>query len=134
MSEPTAGNPSHGIPDPEIGATGFAVAATWHGTVLILAASGTLDMATAPQFTESIEDSLTNEPAVVIIDLTDVEFLASAGMTVLLTVHERIRESAQFAVVADGPSVARPMHLVGLDKLLTIHTTLDAALEAATVT
>ncbi|WP_245672953.1 STAS domain-containing protein [Aldersonia kunmingensis] len=133
MLESTTGNDAAGIPDPGIGANGFEVAVVWHDNVVVLGVSGTLDMVTAPQLTESIQNSLKNEPAAVIVDLTGVEFLASAGMTVLIAAHEQIGESAQFTVVADGPAVGRPMHLVGVDKLLAIHTTLDAALEAASV-
>ena len=129
--ESTTGSDAPGIPEPEIGATGFEVAARWHENVVVLGVSGTLDMVTAPQLTESIMNSLTNEPAAVIVDLSAVEFLASAGMTVLIAAHEQIGNSTQFAVVADGPATGRPMRLVGVDKLLTIHTTLDAALEAA---
>ncbi|WP_245672771.1 STAS domain-containing protein [Aldersonia kunmingensis] len=127
----TTGNEPAGVPDPGIGAAGCEVAVTWHHDVVVLGVSGTLDMVTAPQLTGSIHNSLKNEPSAVIVDLTRVGFLASAGMTVLITAHEQIGESAQFAVVADGPAVARPMQLVGLDKLLTVHTTLDAALEAS---
>lgn len=133
MLDSTTGNDSAGIPDPGIGANGFEVGVSWHDNVVVLGVSGTLDMVTAPQLTESIQNSLKNEPAAVIVDLTGVEFLASAGMTVLIAAREQIGESAKFAVVADGPAVGRPMHLVGVDKLLTIHTTLDAALEASSV-
>jgi len=131
--ESTTGNDAAGIPDPGIGANGFEVAVTWHDNVVVLGVSGTLDMVTAPQLTESIQSSLSNKPSSVIVDLSGVEFLASAGMTVLIAAHEQIGDSAQFTVVADGPATGRPMHLVGVDKVLTIHPTLDAALEASAV-
>jgi anti-sigma B factor antagonist len=131
--ESTTGNDAPGIPDPGIETNGFEVAVTWHDNVVVLGVSGTLDMVTAPQLTESIQSSLKNEPSSVIVDLTGVEFLASAGMTVLIAAHEQIGASAQFVVVADGPTTGRPLHLVGVDKRLAIHTTLDAALEASSV-
>ncbi|MCX5042415.1 STAS domain-containing protein [Aldersonia sp. NBC_00410] len=83
--------------------------------------------------TDAIQNSLENRPAAVMVDLTGVEFLASTGMTVLIATHEQIGRFARFAVVADGPVVGRPLRLVGLDKRLTIHTTLGAALDAAAV-
>jgi anti-anti-sigma factor len=131
--ESTTGNDATGIPESELGVGGFEVAVRWQDHVVVLGVSGTLDMVTAPQLTESIMNSLKNEPTAVIVDLSDVEFLASAGMTVLIAAHEQIGNSAQFAVVAEGPATGRPMHLVGVDRLLTIHTSLDAALEASSV-
>lgn len=119
---------------PGNGATGLALTVTWHENLVVLGVGGTLDMVTAPQLTDTIQTTLTNDPAAVIIDLTDVAFLASAGMTVLIATHKQIADSTQFAVVADGPAVGRPLHLVGVDKLLTIHTTLDAALQATAKT
>lgn len=134
MLEPTNTDNSPADPDPGTGAGGCEITINVHDNILVLGVSGTLDMVTAPQLTESIQHELRNQPTAVIVDLTDLEFLASAGMTVLLTAQGQIGESARFAVVADGPAVARPMHLIGVDKLLTMHTTLDAALEASAVT
>ncbi|WP_245672714.1 STAS domain-containing protein [Aldersonia kunmingensis] len=113
---------------------GFAVAVTWHDDVVVVGVGGTLDMVTAPELTEAIQNTLKREHSAVIVDLTGVEFLASAGMTVLLATHEQIGESAKFAVVADGPATARPLHLIGVHKRLTIHPSLQAALDAAAVT
>jgi anti-sigma B factor antagonist len=132
--DPTNANDSAANPDPGTGAGGCAITINVHDNIVVLGVSGTLDMVTAPQLAESIQHELRNQPAAVIVDLTDVEFLASVGMTVLLTAHGQIGDSAHFAVVADGPAVARPMQLVGVDKLLIMHTTLDAALEASAVT
>jgi anti-sigma B factor antagonist len=111
--------------------SGFEITVTWHDGVVVVGVAGELDMVTAPRLTESIQDTLRNEPSSVIVDLTDVEFLASAGMTVLIAAHDHSGESVQFAVVADGPATGRPMHLIGVDTLLTIYPTLDAALEAS---
>jgi anti-sigma B factor antagonist len=133
VSSVTTENDQAEFPDLRIETRGLEVTFTWHDTVVVLGVSGELDMVTASQLTKSIQQTLTNKPSSVIVDLTDVEFLASAGMTVLIASYEQIGESAQFVVVADGPVTGRPMHLVGVDTLLTIHTTLDAALEAASV-
>ncbi|WP_245672715.1 STAS domain-containing protein [Aldersonia kunmingensis] len=131
MLKSTIRDGSDAIPDPGIGAGGCQIAVTRHDRTVVLGVSGTLDMVTAPRLTESIQTALDSEPTAVIIDLTGVEFLASAGMTVLIAAHERIGGSAQLVAVADGPVTARPLRLVGLDKLLTIHPTLDEALEAS---
>jgi anti-sigma B factor antagonist len=121
------------IPDPGIVMSGFDVTVTWHDRVVVVGVAGALDIVTAPRLTRSIQDTLKSKPSSVIVDLTDVEFLASAGMSVLIAAHEQLEKSAQFLVVADGPATGRPMHVAGVDRLLTIHPTLHSALEAASV-
>ncbi|WP_245672948.1 STAS domain-containing protein [Aldersonia kunmingensis] len=133
MAESGTGDEAAAGAEPGIGSNEVEIAVTWHDNVVVLGVSGTLDMVTAPLLADAIQDSLENRPVAVIVDLTGVEFLASTGMTVLIATHEQIGRFAHFAVVADGPAVGRPLRLVGLDKLLTIHTTLDAALDAAAV-
>lgn len=108
---------------------GFEVNVSWHERVVVLTVEGTLDLLTAPQLSESILTTLTNEPAGIVVDLSKVEFLASAGMTVLIAAHEEITRSARFGVVADGPATSRPMKLVGVDEMITIYSTIGAALE-----
>ena len=64
-----------------------------------------------------------------IIDLTNVDFLASLGMSVLIETHERLDGSIPLTVVADGPATSRPMTLIGLADFITMHSPLDTALE-----
>ena len=128
MLESTTGKGTD-VPVPNAGAGAFEVAVTWHDDVVILGVTGALDMMTAPQLTESILTSLTNSPRSVVVDLTGVEFLASAGMTVLVAANEEVADKARFGVVADGPATGRPMRLVGVDEALTIYQTLTEALD-----
>ncbi len=108
---------------------GFDVSVVWHDRVVVLKVTGTLDMVSAPQLSESVLTAMTNEPAGIIADLSEVEFLASAGMTVLIAANEEVSRSARFGVVADGPATSRPMKLVGVDDMITIYSTIDSALE-----
>ncbi|WP_233533122.1 STAS domain-containing protein [Antrihabitans sp. YC2-6] len=112
----------------ELGPAAFDVGVEWHDQTVVLSVSGTVDMLSAPQLSESILTALSNSPKAVIVDLAHVEFLASAGMTVLIAANEQIMASARFGVVADGPATGHPMELVGVDKLITIYPTLDAAI------
>lgn len=100
--------------------------------LVILTVQGNIDVLTAPQLSEAVNDALTGEPRGLIIDLTTTEFLASAGMSALVTAYEAIAPSGLFGVVADGPSTSRPIQLVGLDQTLTLYATLDQAIAAMT--
>jgi anti-anti-sigma factor len=95
---------------------------------VVLGVSGEVDMLSAPQLTEAIHTALTNKPAALVVDLTKVEFLASAGLSVLVNAQAEVAPPTRFAVVADGPATSRPIKLMGIDSLLSLHRTLDNAL------
>lgn len=113
-----------------LGPQHFDVAVQWRDDVVIVTVSGELDLATAPQLSESVKLVLGKGPAAVVIDLSKVSFLASAGMSLLASTHQQLGNSAGFAVVADGPSTGRPLTLVGLDEVFGIFATVDEALAA----
>lgn len=111
--------------------TSFEVSVIDIEAVTIVSVRGELDVATAPALAASIDAVLSgNQPPALIVDLTEVLFLASMGMTVLIETSRRVSEAAMFAVVADGPSTARPLTMMGLDKIFPIYPDLDAAVAA----
>lgn len=96
----------------------------------MLAVGGEIDLVTAPSFEKAINEVLADEPRNLVIDLSGVTFLASAGLQLLVSTNERIGGSAGFAVVADGPSTSRPIELTDLDKIFDLFSSLDDALSA----
>ncbi|PXX59197.1 anti-anti-sigma factor [Nocardia tenerifensis] len=94
----------------------------------VLTVSGEVDLATAPALESSIEAILDGKPAALIIDLSAVSFLASAGMAVLVATHQRAGESTAIAVVADGPATSRQLRMTNLDQVFAVHSTLEEAL------
>ena len=101
-----------------------------HDGVAVLAVGGEIDLATAPVFEAAISDALADDPPAFVIDLSDVTFLASAGLQLLVATQERIGDSGEFAVVADDPATSRPIQLTDLDKIFALYATLDDALVA----
>lgn len=87
-------------------------------------------MLTAPQLEDALRAAVANKPESLVVDLTGVEFLASAGMGVLVAAHDSAGEGTRFCVVADGPSTSRPLKLVGIADIVPLYATLDEALEA----
>jgi anti-anti-sigma regulatory factor len=47
-------------------------------------------MLTAPLLEEALAPAQTNRPSAVIVDLSDVDFLASIGMGLLITTQDRL--------------------------------------------
>lgn len=107
---------------------GCVIKEEWIGGTVVICASGVLDMLTSPQLEDSIEICLRKNPSAVVVDLTDVDFLASAGMGVLVVARDKVAPGAQFGVVANGPATSRPLQLVGLADLIGLYKTLDEAL------
>jgi anti-sigma B factor antagonist len=105
----------------------FDIQATSIGETLVLEVFGDLDALTAPQLAEAIMANLADQPAALIVDLSKVDFLGSAGMTALIGGHEAAGSAQRFGVVADGPT-GRHMKIVGLDGILSTYPTLAAAL------
>lgn len=93
----------------------------------VLTVAGDLDMVTAPQLQEHVDASLSRRPPAMIIDLSHVEFLGSAGIGVLVQAHNNDRDTP-YAVVAHGPATSRPLQLLGLDKTFAIYPSLADAM------
>lgn len=107
----------------------FGVAEHWVERAVVVAAWGELDLATAPRLADAIEAAARKEPAALIVDLSRIDFMASVGMTVLIAAHRDILPFTRFGVVADGPSTRRPLKMIGIDTIVDVYDTLDAALE-----
>jgi anti-sigma B factor antagonist len=122
MNEPTMADDDQSPSQPA-----FAVEQSRIAGAVLLSVRGDVDALTAPRLTEAILGTLAEPPSPVIVDLSEVDFLASAGMTALVTANERI---AQLLVVADGPGTSRPLTLLGLDGMLALYPTLGEAVGA----
>jgi anti-anti-sigma factor len=101
----------------------------WHGRIAVVRPRAAVDMLTSPVLQDAIRAAHSRGPAGLIVDLSDVEFLSSAGMQVLVTANEDITPAARFAVVADGPGTSRPLKIMGLTDFIELFATLDAALD-----
>ncbi|MFC4950119.1 STAS domain-containing protein [Pseudonocardia sp. GCM10023141] len=99
----------------------------------VVAAVGEIDMATVPHLREAVSGVLDNDavPALLVIDLREVSFLASAGLALLVEIANatEVRDAA-LRIVAITPPVLRAFEVTGLDDRLAIYDTLVEALAA----
>ncbi len=105
----------------------------WFGRTAVISVSGVLDMLTSPQLEAAISAVIAKSPTALILDLAEVDFLASTGMGVLVGARDQADGRVGFAVVASGPATSRPLKLVGLAEVLGLCATMEearAALEA----
>jgi anti-anti-sigma factor len=99
-----------------------------HDDVAVLAVGGVVDLATAATLEEEVAGLVDQRPSALVVDLSEVTFLASVGLQILVATHEKVAGSARFAVVASGPVTARPIQLTKLDDVFALYGTLDDAL------
>ena len=98
--------------------------------VAVVSIGGEIDLSTAPAFEAVIAEALEEDPPALVVELSEVIFMASVGLRILAATQEKVGKSIQIAVVADNMAASRPMQLTGLDKLISLYPTLDEALTA----
>jgi anti-sigma B factor antagonist len=88
---------------------------------------GEVDLATSPALADALAGITTREGPVV-VDLTEVGFLDSSGLSVLLQARERLAAGSGLRLVVTKPALQRVLAVTGLDEVFTIAPTVDEAL------
>jgi anti-anti-sigma factor len=104
------------------------VALEHEGRTAVIRVSGALDLALAPKLRQFVDRALRHGPELVVVDLTDVDFLASAGMATLVEANRLCRPAVGLHVVAAGRRTMRPLELTRLTDELVVFPTLSAAM------
>jgi anti-sigma B factor antagonist len=101
------------------------------GDAVVVHVVGELDLVSAPVLDELlIEAEAGSVAAPLVLDLTGVTFMASAGLALLMKHDERCGAAGRaLRVVANGSAVLRPIALTGLRTVVTVMGTLADALE-----
>ena len=91
------------------------------GRTEVLEVSGEVDLLSVEVLDDALVAAVAREPALLVIDLTGVTFLASVGMTVLLKAHRGAGTGTKLRVVAPARStVGRALELTGLTEALAV--------------
>lgn len=106
-----------------------------HGGMLVAALSGEVDVSNAETIGEAIADTASNQELGLILDLSALQYLDSAGIRLLFRLRERLRargQSLSLVIPAGSPS-NDALRLAGVTLHIGGYETLDDALEATTV-
>ncbi|GAT71436.1 anti-anti-sigma regulatory factor-like protein [Planomonospora sphaerica] len=111
----------------------FTASAGLHDDAVIVRAIGELDLAAAPILREQVERIWAlPEVAVLIMDLSELTFCDSTGLSVLVAALRRSRErGTRFLLAGVGGRLARILALTGLDEAFTRYPDVTTALQAA---
>lgn len=99
------------------------------GEAEVLEVAGEVDLLSVEVLDDALADALARQPALLVIDLTGVSFLASVGMSVLLKAHRATGDATRLRVVApERSTVGRALELTGLTEALAVAGTRTDAL------
>ena len=93
----------------------------------VIALTGELDLAVAPKLESCLSDLALGAGDTLVIDLSELEFLDSSGLRVLVVAHQRAeQEGFRFVLVRGSDPVARIFELTRMDQQLEIVPSRDA--------
>ncbi|MFG1644490.1 STAS domain-containing protein [Amycolatopsis sp. NPDC049252] len=100
------------------------------GWTLVVAVDGDVDLSTAPMLRHALDEALGRAPRRVVVDLSLVRFLNTAGLEVLLDAHRRAGPDTDLRLVATTRATWRPLQLTRTHERLVIHASRAAAIAA----
>ena len=98
--------------------------------ISILRIKGFLDAHTAPKFEQSIQDLVTESRNKIIVSMTELNYISSAGLGVFMGFIEEIREnSGDIKLCCMSPKVFKVFDLLGFPALYEIYDKDDEAIQ-----
>jgi len=87
----------------------------------VISVSGELDLASSPALEEELERVAQSNAGVVIVDLRQLEFMDSTGLSVLVKAHQQAEEQGRrLGLVNGSQQVQRLLNLTGVADRLTL--------------
>ena len=96
----------------------------------IVRLAGELDLYNAPAVRKALIEAAAGGPKRVIVDLSEVEFIDSTALGVLIEVRTRLPDRKGFLLAGPGLETRRALEISGLDRHFAVHDSVDEALAA----
>ncbi len=90
-----------------------------NGTELTLALAGRLDAATAPELDACVKQEIAGITALT-LDFSSLEYIASAGLRVLLVAEKLMRKQGKMTLVHVNPNVREVLDMTGFLQFLNV--------------
>ena len=100
------------------------------GTAIVIDLVGELDLYNAHLAREALLGAAGRSAERLVVDLSEVTFIDSTGLGVLVETRTRLSNRRAFLLVAPGVETRRALEISGLDRHFALHDTLDGALSA----
>jgi anti-sigma B factor antagonist len=96
----------------------------------VVALTGDVDLQTSPAVRQKLLESL-DQYTCIVVDLSAVNYIDSSGVASLVEAFQVSRKkSTSFALASVSSAAMRVLSLARLDKVFTIHPSVEAALSA----
>ena len=93
----------------------FNVDVTREGEAELIAIRGELDLASGPALESELERISPAQTRLVVVDLRELEFMDSTGLSIIVRAHQRLAEDAcELCLVRGTPQVQRLLDLTGV--------------------
>ncbi|HEY6398755.1 MAG TPA: STAS domain-containing protein [Solirubrobacteraceae bacterium] len=107
----------------------FHLDARADGNAAVLTLRGELDLAASPVLEEELDKALGSKVPLVLVDLRQLDFMDSMGLSALVRAHQRAEQTGQrFVLVNGSPQVQRLLSLTGIAERMTLVDDPDDAL------
>jgi len=101
------------------------------GILLVKPLSGRLDAGSAPAFKSRMVDYILQDNMYIAMDLSEVEFMDSSGLSVLLSTLKTIGDRGRLVLFGISPNVARLFSITRLDRgVFEIHEDSKTAIQS----
>ena len=98
--------------------------------VCVVRLGGELDLYNAQTLRDAFLEACSNDPRKLVVDLSEVEFIDSTALGVLVEARARLANRRAFLLAAPRLETRRALEISGLDRHFGLHETVDAALAA----
>ena len=99
----------------------------------LLTVEGELDIATAPRMLGALNDAIDETEAPLVVDLTDVVFMDSTGLALLMNARRRVvKQGHGFAIICPNGPIARVFEIADMVDSLRVCPDHESARVAAT--
>jgi anti-sigma B factor antagonist len=97
----------------------------------VVTVAGDLDVVGGPELRQFVLDEVREGRTRVVLDLTGVDFIDSFGLGVVIGALKRVRLlDGDLRLVVPEPRIRRVFEVCDLDRVLTLHPTVEQALSA----
>jgi anti-sigma B factor antagonist len=100
------------------------------GDACVVRLAGELDLYNAPQVRGALTDACADSPNRIVVDLSEVEFIDSTALGVLIEARTQLDNRRAFLLAAPGLETKRALEISGLDRHFTVHNSVSEALLA----
>lgn len=91
----------------------------YDGKELTIVAKEKIDTVTAPDFQNEIMDEMGNFDSL-IVDFTDLEYISSAGLRVLVAIEKKLKPEGIPFVIKVNDAINEILVMAGFDKILNL--------------